>query len=364
MLKQTIIDRYIGKEILLSWFAVFIVLTLIISGTTLGNLLSKAAEGDLSNNVILTLLFNSMIRNSITLFPVSLFLASLFALGRLYKDSEMVSMFACGVTIKSLYRPLFAIAVPMMLVSLLANLFLVPGLTHEYYALGDAVRKQVDVKGVTAGRFTASKGVNPSVFFMERRDEQGHMRNIFLHQSDKTGRSSVETAVSAEHIEDDAGRQFIVLKNGLRYEGKPGEANYQTIEYHKHGVYRETKNTKKSWTALNEVATTELWASTKIAHKAEIQWRFAIPIAIFVLAFIAVPFSYTTPRKGRFTKMGPAIVLYIVYSNLLIVATTWMEKGNTPVWIGIWWVHLLFILVGFVMLLKQSQFHKRILKSS
>lgn len=330
MLKQTIIDRYVGKEILLSWFAVFIVLSLIISGSTLGSLLSKASEGDLPNNVIFTLLFNSMMRYSVTLFPLSLFIGALFAFGRLYKDSEMVSMFACGVTVKSLYRPLLRIAIPMSLIAVLANLFLVPGLAHEYYNLSKAVKKQVDVTGVVAGRFTVSKGANPSVFFMEQKDDLGKMHNTFLHQYDNTGRSSIETAVSAKHLIDNEGRRFMVFDHGLRYEGKAGDADYRIIEYKKHGVHIESGETKKGWIRRNERPTSELWASEKLAYKAELQWRFAVPIVILVLAFIAVPFSDTTPRKGRFTKMGPAIILYIVYSNLLIVASTWMEKGKTP----------------------------------
>ncbi|MCK5336676.1 MAG: LPS export ABC transporter permease LptF [Gammaproteobacteria bacterium] len=363
MLKQTIIDRYIGKEILLSWIAVFIVLTLIISGSTLGNLLSKASEGDLPNNVIFTLLSNAVVRHSITLFPVSLFIGALFAFGRLYKDSEMVSMFACGVTIKSLYRPLIIIAIPMSLVAVLANLFLVPGLTHEYYELGDAVRKRVDVTGIVAGRFTASKGANPNVFFMERRDEQGKMHNTFLYQYDNTGRNSIETAASARHIEDKEGHRFMVFNNGLRYEGKPGDADYRSIEYKKHGVYIEDTETTKGWISRKELPTSDLWLSDKIAYKTELQWRFAVPIVILVLAFIAVPFSYTTPRKGRFTKMGPAIILYIAYSNLLIVASSWMEKGKSPEWIGLWWVHLLFILFGLIILMKQNRWHKRIFRT-
>lgn len=363
MLKQTIIDRYIGKEILISWLAVFIVLTLIISGSTLGSLLSKAAEGDLPKNVVFTLLFNAMVRHSINLFPISMLIGALFAFGRLYKDSEMVSMFACGVTIQSLYRPMVYLAAPLAVVALLANFFLVPGLAHEYYALGDAVRKQVDVTGITAGRFTASKSANPSIFFMENRDEQRIMHNTFLHQSDKSGRSSIETSATAKHIEDVHGQRFMVFENGLRYEGKPGDADYRSIEYKKHGVHIEKNETAKTWTVRNELPTSEIWASDNLDHKTEMQWRLAAPIVIVVLAFIAVPFSYTTPRKGSFTKMGPAIILYIVYSNLLIVATKWMEKGKTPEWMGLWWVHLIFIVFGLVLLMKQTRWHKKMTRA-
>jgi len=62
--------------------------------------------------------------------------------------------------------------------------------------------------------------------------------------------------------------------------------------------------------------------------------------------------------------MGPAIILYIAYSNLLIVASSWMEKGKSPEWIGLWWVHLLFIGFGLIMLMKQNRWHKRIFRTS
>jgi len=276
----------------------------------------------------------------------------------------MVSMFACGVTIKSLYRPLVYIAAPLAIIALLANLFLVPGLAHEYYALGDAVRKQVDVTGITAGRFTASKNENPSIFFMESRDDHRIMHHTFLYQSDKSGRSSIETSSRAKHIEDRNGQRFMVFENGLRYEGKPGEADYNSIEYKKHGIHIENTDTAKSWTARNELPSSEIWGSDKLEHKTELQWRFAAPIVILVLAFISVPFSYTTPRKGSFTKMGPAIILYIVYSNLLIVASKWMENGKTPEWMGLWWVHFIFIMMGLIMLMKQNRWHKKTLRAS
>ncbi|MDH5393423.1 MAG: LPS export ABC transporter permease LptF [Gammaproteobacteria bacterium] len=364
MLKQTIIDRYIGKEILFSWFAVFIVLTLIISGSTLGNLFSQAADGSLPNNVVFTLLFNATLRFSVQLLPISLFIGALFAFGRLYKDSEMVSMFACGITYKALYRPLFLIAVPMALLSAIANFMMVPALKHEYYELEATVEDSVDITGVTAGRFTASKGAYPSIFFIERKDKHGKMRHTFLYQSDKSNRSSIETSSTASYYLDDKGRRFMLFENGLRYEGKPGEGDYQAIEYKKHGVYVEDNQSVRVRTKRDEIPSSVLWASDKLTHKAELQWRLAIPVVIIVLAFMAVPFSHTSPRKGRFTKIGPAIIVYIIYSNLLIAALSWMEKGKTPVWLGLWWVHFIFILLGLLLLMKQTRFHKRLLGAS
>lgn len=363
MLNHTIIDRYISKEILISWFAVFFVLTLIISGSTLADLFAKAAEGSLPNNVVFTLLSNAIVRYSVQLVPISLFIGMLFAFGRLYKDSEMVSMFACGVAYKTLYRPVFFIAIPLALIAGAANLYLVPALNTEYYALENAVEDNVDITGVVAGRFTVSKGANPSIFFTESKDKHGKMNNIFLHQSDKNKSSSIETSSSATYQLDANGRKFMVFENGLRYEGKPGEADYHSIEYQKHGVHIEDNQSDRVRLKRNEIPTTDLWLSTKLSNKTELQWRLAIPIVIVVLAFLVVPLSYTSPRKGRFTKMAPAIILYILYSNLLIIASKWMEKGTSPDWIGLWWVHGIFLFLGLFLLIKRTQFHKKLFGS-
>ena len=364
MLNHTILDRYIGKQILLSWIAVFIVLILIITGTTSDYLFSRAADGSLPTNVIFTLLSNTMVRLSVQLVPVSLFIGALFAFGRLYKDSEMVSMFACGVTYKELYRPLFIIVVPLAIMASLANFFLVPGLKHEYYELENAVKDKVDVSGIVAGRFTASKGENPSVFFMEKKDDQGKMHHVFLHQPNKTDRNSVETSLKASYYLDDNGRRFMLFEDGIRYEGKPGDADYRSISYKKHGVYLEGSETARTRIKRNEIPTSELWGSNNPSYIAELHWRFSIPMVLLVLSFLAVPFSHTSPRKGRFTKMGPAILIYILYSNLLIVGSSWLEKGSTPSWLGLWWVHGIFILLGLVLLMKRTRFNQRVMKRS
>ena len=47
-----------------------------------------------------------------------------------------------------------------------------------------------------------------------------------------------------------------------------------------------------------------------------------------VLTLIAVPLSRLRPRQGRYARVGFAIVVYFVYSNLLSASKVWMEKGD------------------------------------
>lgn len=102
------------------------------------------------------------------------------------------------------------------------------------------------------------------------------------------------------------------------------------------------KNSRKK-----AIATSELWNSKRIDYRAELHWRLSLPIAAFLLAVLALPLSYTTPRKGRYSKLALAILIYLIYSNLLGIGQTWVEKQKVPDWLGLWWVHgiAVFIIV-------------------
>jgi len=168
---------------------------------------------------------------------------------------------------------------------------------------------------------------------------------VFIHQN-QPSRQNIETAEIAESYKDENDRKFIVFLNGQNYEGQPGQSDYRITQYEKHGIYvPESDLTVRPVTRKEALSTTELWRSESPTHQAEFQWRLSIPIAALLMAILALPLSYTTPRQGRYSKLALAILLYLVYSNLLGVAQNWAAFGKVPGWLGMWWVH------GFAVLL-------------
>ncbi|MHB8747447.1 MAG: LptF/LptG family permease, partial [Gammaproteobacteria bacterium] len=110
-----IIDRYLLREILLTWLAVTLVLLVILISNRLAGYLADAAAGRIAGTVIFTLLGLKAVSALVMLMPLSLYLAMAFTLGRLHKDNEMAALAACGVGPARLYRPLFMVAVPLSL---------------------------------------------------------------------------------------------------------------------------------------------------------------------------------------------------------------------------------------------------------
>ena len=74
-----------------------------------------------------------------------------------------------------------------------------------------------------------------------------------------------------------------------------------------------------------------------------------------VLTLIAVPLSRLRPRQGRYARVGFALVVYIVYSNLLSAAKVWLEKGELSPAIGVWWVHAAALGLGLYLVVREAR---------
>jgi lipopolysaccharide export system permease protein len=341
----SIIDRYVSRELLLTWLAVTLVLMLILMSSTLARLLGKAAEGAMPSDAVLPLLGITGLRYFILLIPLSLYLGVLLCFSRLYKDNEMAALAACGVGMKRLYRPLLMIVAPVSLLILVLTLYVMPWVSQQTQVMKTEMGNRSELTGLVAGRFNQSQSSDAIMFLEHQSDDGRKMENVFIHQNHQT-RQSIETAAMAESYKDKNGRKFIVFVNGQNYEGQPGQSNYRITQYEKHGIYvPESDLAAMPVTRKEALSTAEIWRSDSPAHQAEFQWRLSIPVSALLMAVLALPLSYTTPRKGRYSKLALAILLYLIYSNMLGVAQNWVEFGKVPSWLGMWWVHGLGVLM-------------------
>jgi len=350
MLKRyfTIIDRYVSKELLLTWLAVTLVLMLILLSGTLARLLGKAADGSIPGDAVWSLMAFTSARYLILLIPLSLYLGVLLSFSRLYKDNEMAAMGACGIGLMRLYRPLLMVAIPAAGILMYLTLYLMPWVAKQADSLKIEIENRSELTGLAAGRFNESKKGDAIMFLQSQSDDKTYMNNVFMHQTDKTRqkqsgqletRDNVESADLARRYRDEQGRNFILFENGQSYEGIPGQSDFRITQYEKKGIYLPDQQVQQKAGRKNTIDTKTLWQSDRADYRAELHWRLSLPIGTLLLAILALPLSYTTPRKGRYSKLALAILIYLIYSNLLGIGQTWVEKQKVPSWLGIWWVH-------------------------
>lgn len=351
-MRLSIIDRYIGHEIITSWLAVFIVLLLVVLSADAIHLLAWVVEGRIPGDAMLPLLLNSTYEFSVLLIPLSLLLGVLLAFGRLYKDSEMTAVMSAGLGPIQWYRPLMLVAVPVSLSMFFLTLVFIPSVAEQRDGIMSEIKNRTELSTLYAGRFNESRK-GDAIFFIESQSESGNVMDHIFHRQVKDGVAHVDIAKQARNQRSSDGRGYLVMKDGTHYEGEPGNAQYKITEYAKYGIYVPSSRNDGSKASIKAIPSKTLWQSTNPLHQAELQWRMTVPIATLIIAMIALPLSHTTPRSGRYANLAWAILLYLVYSNLLSVGKNWIIKEWVTVWIGTWWVHVI-ALIFLLWLLKRG----------
>jgi len=355
-MKLTIIDKYIAKELLTVFLSVYFVLLIIVLSTEVVHLLKWVSQGRIPISAFLSYLGNSLFEFSVVLIPLSLLMGILLAFGRLYSDSEMAAIMSAGIGPLQWYKPLMLIAIPATLLLFALLAYVKPVITYQRALIKAEIRSQSQLDTLLIGQFNRA-GKGGGVLFLEsvsspEAEDGDQISNVFYqHFRDNT--SYVDLAESTSSFYNDEGHRYMMMHNGTHYVGNAGEASFKIIKYKDYGVHIDVKQVKARQSVKSK-SLAELWGSTNPAYQAELQWRFTIPLATIIVAFMALPLSHTDPRSGRYSKLVVALIIYLLYSNLLGVGKTWIAQEKIPVWIGTWWVHAIAIIITLVLLKRKG----------
>ena len=348
------VQRYVLREVVQTWLAVTGVLVAILVSNQLSRVLGQAADNQYGRHVVVDLIALGAIMNLSVIVPVGLLLAVVLTLGRMYHDSEMAALQACGFAPARLLVPLFCFA-SVIAVGLGWLVFVqVPQADSQVQLLRQSALKEAQFGQLDAGRFRSFSG-GDAVFYAERVDQEGVLHNVFV-QRESAGRIEVALADTATYSKAALnGMHLVTLFNGRRYEGVPGRDDFRVIEFREHGIPIATPSDVAGTRDPDTKPTRELLGSHDPSDVAQLQFRTSTPLMALVLTLIAVPLSRLRPRQGRYTHVGFAIVVYFVYSNLLSAAKVWIEKGDLPPAIGVWWVHLAALALGVYLVSRETR---------
>jgi len=271
----------------------------------------------------------------------------------MYHESEMAAVRACGTGPERLYVPVMALALTVAAMVALFAFELSPGAYAKALELRREAMRNAQFGRLEPGKFrTFSDGA--AVFYAERADAAGVLYNVFIER--QVGeRIEVVTAGRAVHrVEDGGALHVIVLYDGERYEGVPGQTDFRRVRFAEHGIPVRIPQFDDAEERPQGKRLVELIGSADPREASELQWRVSLPLMVLVLALLAVPLSTLRPRQGRYARVALAILAYFMYSNLLSAARAWVEKGQLDPAIGVWWVHGLVVLVALYLLHRQS----------
>ena len=358
---KRILDRYIFREIAVTWLGVTMILLMILLTNQFARVLGDVAKGKLPRDAAFEVMGLSAAQYLTVLVPIGLFLAVMLALGRLYRDSEMPAMLACRIGPSGIYRPLVWLLVPLSLGVAWLSMVGSPKAMTTIDLISAEARREADLGSIEPGRFTVF-GPDEAVVYGERVTEDGAMHNVFLQRmvGDKT--VQVVVAKRGEQVESgDPDTRMLVLHEGRRYEGIPGTSRFRVVEFLEHGIPYRLPSLTRGEPEPRSMPLTDLFGSNDLEYIAERQWRFSVPVATILLALLAVPLARSRPREGRYGRITVGLLVFIIYFNLLSAARAWTEEGMVDPRIGIWWVHACILLLTIVLVGLQNGWHRRIL---
>lgn len=354
--KILIIDRYFIKEVLTTLVGVAIVLLMIAVSGQLASLFSKVVEGILTVDTVLTMLGYKIIATLVFILPLSLYLGILLAFSRMYKDSEMVVLVACGMGKFRVLRSVLGLAVFVAIAQAALTLVVAPWAEVKTQQIFAEVESESDIKGIVPGRFKELQDGVGVIYVQEANKDKTNIKNLFVQQTKDNALSIISSKTGRQYTDSETGDRFVVLHNGSRYESQRGSENSAVIKFEEHGIRIKERDPSKIHYKHKSTPTIDLYRSDKLGDIAELQSRISSAILCIVLTLLAVPLSKTSPRQGRYSKLAVALLLYITYTNLLNVARAWLVKGDISPVVGLWWVHIIMLAVGLALLFNQTGF--------
>ena len=319
---------------------IFAILLGIVILTQLIRLLGESVSGILAVDGVLALLGFSALNYLPVLLSISLFLSVLLTLTRSYRDSEMVVWFCSGVGLPRWIRPVMAYALPVVGLIALLSLVLSPWAMSKAQEFKHQLDSRDDVSAATPGIFRESKH-DERVYFVENVDAgQNRVGNIFA-QSIQHGK--VGTMVAKQGLQETApnGDRFLVLLNGTRYEGIPGQPDFKIVEFERYAMRIEAAEAKQETVSVQSLSTLYLIQNPTSWNLSELEWRLGLPISAMILALLAIPLSFVNPRAGRSLNLVMALIIYMVYNNMISVTNTWVAQEKMGAVMGLAGIHAL-----------------------
>jgi lipopolysaccharide export system permease protein len=417
-----IIDRYLARELLISFVAATAILLLVSVGGTVADLLGKIARGRIPAELLFSLIGLRTIDAMTVLAPLAVFIGVQLAYGRLYRESEMAVFQASGLAVTGLLRPLMLFAIPLMIVIATISFWLAPAAVRKSQSLLLEANRSLIIAGLEPGRFVELPN-NDGVMYVESMNEDGtRFKKMFVASerteapaspldavgggtkdatkksdptksddakaiaakdsnaaaaSDKaaarkksaadanaagaTTHINVITAADGELYHDVNGAErYLGLNDGFRVEGVLGEDNYRLLRYARNDIKLTDPDQDTSADSAKRAAPTSvLWRSIDPVQRAEIHWRLAAPLSVIILVLLALPLSKSSPRQPRYAGLLIAFLAWAVYYNLMTIGRSLLSQGKFSFVIGFWWVHIPVLAVALFLLWRSQKLPKQ-----
>jgi len=315
------------KELARSFGATLVVLTTIVMTMTLIRTLKQASRGSVNPQEVLMVMGYTVLSYLPPVLTLSLFIAIVGTLSRLYRDSEMVIWFSAGRGPTAMINPLFRFAWPILLVVALLALVGWPWANQQTIGLKERYGSRGDLERVAPGQFQESAS-GTRVFFLDKDTPDNKSgKNVFIATTEN-GRETV-TSASAGRVETRGDTDFLVLSSGQRVQRAVNGSDLKVTDFAELGnQVGATSGVIGAELPSRSRSTRDLVRNPTPVNQGELAWRIGLALATLNFVVIAITVSSVNPRAGRGGNLLFALFAFVIYYNLLNLGQSWIAGGR------------------------------------
>ena len=331
-------DSTLRRDLARSFGATLIVILTIVITMFLIRTLGQAAGGAVAAQDVALLLGYIALENLPNILSMSLFIAVVATLTRMYRDSEMVIWFTSGVGLARVLPPVLRLAAPLLLLVAALALFVWPWGNRQVAELRERYERRSDVARVAPGQFQSSAD-GQRVFFIDRETGgDSSARNVFVLER-RAGSESVTSAKSGR-IETDDGQRYAVLERGQRSDLDLATGAKRVAEFASYRVLAgEASGSGDGKLSPKARSTWQLLTEPTNRHLGELTWRIGLGLGGLNLVLLGVGLAAGNPRRAGSWNLLLALLAFVVYYNLLNLSQTWVASGRLTVGAALLLVH-------------------------
>lgn len=368
--RPSLLDLYIARQ----YLGVFLVALFSLLGifyiSTFMDLAEKLFRGTATAGMLLRYFYFQTPQFIYYVIPMAALVSALVTIGLMTKNSELVIMKACGI---SLYRA----SVPLIVFALLASAVLF-GLQESVLAYSNSKADQLNrvirgypprIYGPLDRRWIIAE--NGDIYHYDYFDPGlNRFTRLSTYRLDKGGwrLSGLAFAYHVDLVRDDGGPTQWVGRDGWTRElsveplqtGEPTvKVKYEKFDRRRLALeppdYFKTEEPDAERMTYSELKTyiEQLHESgfNAVPYMVQLQRKIAFPFVTLIMTMLAVPFAVTTGRRGALYGVGVGIVVALVYWTTMSIFAAVGAGGWISPMLAAWAPNILFgALAGYLVL--------------
>ena len=346
------IAKYILRNLMTLFLAIIFILGLIVFGNQFVLMVQESIERGIPIQELMPLVSFNMIRDVPLILTLSLFLAIVITISRLYKNSEAIVMNSLGLGDKHFIVFIQPLVIASFLIIFFLTIYAVPWAKQQKNIMEEETRNASEFSFITEGEFEQFKKGEIVFYTSESKtlDTVGaqNMEEIFIYASDNGKPVIVLASEAIKYIDPQSNSIYLRLKDGVRYQGIPSNKNKNILNFDLYDLEIVSGELQKSVAIYSKIegkSTLELLKQGGVLANAELQWRISQPITVLILSVIGVFLGKASPRSGKGINLLIGVVVFMIYYNSLLAAKSAIELGHINSILGLWVVHFLVILL-------------------